>query len=176
MPEETSETAQPFNGTNHCFKTWSSNCKDKVSAARPGNIFEEPDPRDRARSNRFGTATATQENHPLFGQPAPRCLSANQEQPFRHALSPATGTFNSVDDTTGPTWAVVYVIASNASSYCNHRQLQSANSKMQRNPSEDLRLSSEGRAFASASAQGQRDTPRDNPLQLESLGTRNSKT
>jgi hypothetical protein len=59
-----------FNGTNHCFKTWSSNCKDTVSAAKLDILFEESDPRDRERFNRYGNAT--QEKHPLFGQPAPR--------------------------------------------------------------------------------------------------------
>ena len=71
MPEGTSKALQPFDGTNHCFKTWSSNCKDTVSvAAKLDIIFEEPDPRDRDRFNRFGSDT--QGNQPLFGQPAPR--------------------------------------------------------------------------------------------------------
>ena len=57
MPEKTSKASQPLHGTNHCFKTWSSNCKDMVSAAKLDITVEEPDPRDRERFNRFGSVT-----------------------------------------------------------------------------------------------------------------------
>ena len=70
MPEGTSKASQSLNGTSHCFKTWPSNCKDTVSAAKLLIIFEEPDPRDRERSNRISSATPNQGNRPLFGQRA----------------------------------------------------------------------------------------------------------
>jgi hypothetical protein len=88
----------------------------------------------------------------------PETPTRNQEQPFRHAVSEMTTTFNTSDDKVGPAWSVVYFLVTNAIGYNEKR---GSTSLSQIAPGEEIGLTAED--VSSAIIQGQIDALKTNP-------------